>query len=624
MLSERYPLDKLRTILLPRADYHPFPSVADRGDWEGILASVRQAHIARGQKMLGYDWPSLPATLFLDYVRNGVRSNYERQSFARRNGLRDLVIAECLEGKNRYLDDIVNGVWAICEETYWGVPAHINAQKAGTDLPDAAEPTVDLFAAETVALLAWTHYLLGDRLDTVSPLVRPRIVQEADRRILAPCLERDDFWWMGYAGRSVNNWNPWCNSNWLTATLLLEEDEERRLQSVAKIIRSLDKFIDPYPSDGGCDEGPGYWGRAGASLFDCLELLLSATDWAINVYDEPLIENMGRFIHRVQISGRYFINFADAPAVVTPSAPLVYHYGCRIGDTDMQAMGAWAAQDQGLFDKGLGDSIGRQLPALFIARKVQDATAAQPLPRDVWMDGIQVMVARDKAGADKGFFVAAKGGHNAESHNHNDVGNVVIYRDGRPVLIDAGVEAYSSKTFGPNRYDIWTMQSGYHNLPTVNGVMQAPGKQFEARYLSHAADEASASLTLDLAGAYPPEAGLQSWKRTVVLNRGRDVQIADTFEISESAEVTLNLLTPCKVVVDSAGRITFEEQTLGNGLPSGAAQLTYDPDALTASVEPIDVADDRLKGIWGDRLTRVVLKTTAPATNGSLTLTFSQ
>jgi hypothetical protein len=623
MLSERYPLDKLRTALLPRADYHPFPTVADRGDWEDVLASVRKAHLARGESLLGNSWPSLPATLFLDYVRNGVRSNYERESFARRNGLRDLVVAECLEGKGRFLDDIVNGVWAICEETYWGVPAHINAQKAGTDLPDVAEPTVDLFAAETVALLAWTHYLIGDRLDAVSPLVRPRIVQEADRRILTPCLERDDFWWMGYAGRSVNNWNPWCNSNWLTATLLLEEDEERRLQSVAKIIKSLDKFIDPYPSDGGCDEGPGYWGRAGASLFDCLELLLSATDWAINVYDEPLIENIGRFIQRVQISGRYFINFADAPAVVTSSAPLVYHYGCRIGDADMQAMGAWAAKDQGLFEKGLGDSIGRQLPALFIARKVQNATAAQPLPRDVWMDGIQVMVARDRAGSDQGFFVAAKGGHNDESHNHNDVGNVVLYRDGRPVLIDAGVEAYSSKTFSPDRYDIWTMQSGYHNLPTVNSVMQEPGKRFAARDLSYAADDASASLTLDIADAYPQEAGLRTWRRTVTLNRGCDVRIADTFETSEPAEIVLNLLTPCKVVVGTAGSIDLEEQTLGSGLPSGAAQLTYDPDALTASVESIDVTDGRLKGIWGEKLTRILLKVDKPISSGEIAVVVS-
>ena len=107
---------------------------------------------------------------------------------------------------------------------------------------------------------------------------------EVDRRILTPALERDDFWWMGFTPREVNNWNPWINSNWLAAALLLERDPARRARAVAKIARSLDRFIDSYPDDGGCDEGPSYWGRAGASLFESLELLHSATGGAVDVY----------------------------------------------------------------------------------------------------------------------------------------------------------------------------------------------------------------------------------------------------------------------------------------------------------------------------------------------------
>ena len=89
-------------------------------------------------------------------------------------------------------------------------------------------------------------------------------MREIDTRILTPNLERDDFWWMGFGDRRVNNWNPWVNSNWLTCTLLMEPDEDRRVASVYKILRSLDNFLVPYPRDGGCDEGPSYWGRAGS------------------------------------------------------------------------------------------------------------------------------------------------------------------------------------------------------------------------------------------------------------------------------------------------------------------------------------------------------------------------
>ena len=44
------------------------------------------------------------------------------------------------------------------------------------------------------------------------------------------------------------------------------------------IMLSVDKFLNPHPEDGGCDEGPSYWNHAGGSLFDCLELLFNASD----------------------------------------------------------------------------------------------------------------------------------------------------------------------------------------------------------------------------------------------------------------------------------------------------------------------------------------------------------
>ncbi len=184
------------------------------------------------------------------------------------------------------------------------MPAHVGAQKRGSGLPDVTEPTVDLFAAETGALLAWTDYLMGERLDAVHPLVRERLRLEVDRRILTPALERDDFWWMGFSPREVNNWNPWINSNWLASVLLLERDPERRVRAVRKIARSLDRFVDAYPDDGGCDEGPSYWGRAGASLFESLELLHAATGGRIDVYREPVVRAIGQYIARAYIAGR--------------------------------------------------------------------------------------------------------------------------------------------------------------------------------------------------------------------------------------------------------------------------------------------------------------------------------
>lgn len=632
MLHQRYSLDDLVGLLIPRADYRPHPTIDDRAAWQNLPAAVRAAHLRRAEDFLSYDYPSLPATLFLQYSRMGNRRNYERPHFERRGALEMLVTAECIEGKGRFLDDIANGIWAICEESYWGVPAHIRVQRAGNTLPDAAEPTVDLFAAETGNLIAWIYYLLGDRLDAVSPIVRERMALELGRRILTPLYERDDFHWMGFALRAgqqrVNNWNPWICSNWLAAVLLMETDEARRTATVHKIMRAVDNFIDPYPTDGGCDEGPSYWGRAGASLFDNLELFHSATRGQIDLYGEPLIQEIGRFVYRVHIDEDYSINFADAPALVYPDGVLVYRYGQRIGDPQMMQHGLWLAQRQKVQSEGYAansdirqNNFQRLLRGLFSLAELPSAPAAPPQVRDVWLPVIEVMAARDSAGSADGFFVGAKGGNNNESHNHNDIGNFVIYRDGKPLLVDAGVETYTAKTFGPNRYDIWTMQSAYHSLlPTVDGVMQSPGLEYAAADVDYQADDTAVELSLEIGASYPPVAKIASWRRSVRLERGAGVTIRDDYALSAPAgEVTVCLVTPCAVDLSQPGIICLRERAILNGRVSTAGEVEYNPAIFTAAVETVTLTDERMGGTWGEEIYRVVLTAANPSQKGMWT-----
>mgnify|MGYP001377364734 CR=1 FL=1 len=617
-LRERYPQEKVEKVLLPCGQWHPWPTCSDRKDWENLPASVRKDLIANGEQYLRYEWPDLPATLFLGFAREGNRSRYEREHFARRYALTSLLIAECVEGKGRFLDDITNGIWAICEESFWGVPAHVGAQKAGSGLPDPAEPVVDLFAAETGESLAWTLYLIGEQLDGVSPMICKRIRHEMDRRILTPCFERDDFGWMGFRGGRVNNWNPWCNASWLTCVLLAESDGPRRTVSVAKIVRSLDHFLDAYADDGGCDEGPGYWSRAGASLLDCLELLHGATNGEIDVYDRPLIQEIGRYIYRVHIAGDWFVNFADASARAHPPAELVWRYGKRIGDDRLAGFGAYLHHRQGggSVAKG-GYTVGRYLPEILHLAAIEAAPTAAPLPRDVWLDGIQVMVARCQEGTAEGFFLAAKGGHNAESHNHNDVGNFIAYADGRPILIDIGVETYSRRTFSSQRYEIWTMQSAWHNLPTIGGVMQNPGRQFVAGDVHYEADDDHAQLRLDIAKAYPAQANLRSWVRTIRLDRGKGISIREEYALDKPVqEIALSLVTPCRVTDQGVGRLRLE--TLDE--PAVVTRVIYDGSRLDAKLETVPVEDGHLRSVWPEQLTRIVLRAENPAMQDTWTV----
>lgn len=221
------------------------------------------------------------------------------------------------------------------------------------------------------------------------------------------------------------------------------------------------------------------------------------------------------------------------------------------------------------------------------------------------MPDLQVMAARVRDGSRDGLYLAAQAGHNGKSHNHNDVGNFVVYSNGRPALIDVGVETYTAKTFSKDRYQIWTMQSAYHNLPTVNGVMQAPGRQYAAREVAYKADDSHAMLSLDLAGAYPPEAGLASWERTLRLDRAKnEIEVRDAWQLKQAGgRVALSLMTACEAAQSGAGELRLT----GGPLGSGAVRLVHDA-TLAVSIEEIPADDPRLRSVWGGPLRRILLK----------------
>ncbi len=379
------------------------------------------------------------------------------------------------------MDQIINGVWYYSEQTWWGWSAHLGLQKAPVGLPDVNEPVVDLGVGEIANILSWAWFLFHDEFDKVHPLISKRLKDEIMKKAVIPYYERSDFWWQGLGSNpSVNNWNPWTNHNILTSILILEDNQQKKLEGVQKVIKSLDEFINEYPSDGGCDEGPSYWGRAGASLYQNLDLLNRATKGKFSVFNNQLIKNMGTYIYKAYIEYPYFINFADADATTGSRPEIIYRYGKDINDPVMQKFGAFLAKKQSWGERAPGGKIDEQIMELMHLDEIKNAPAEDALIADFWLPETQVAGARDKAGTSEGFFFAAKGGHNAESHNHNDLGSCVLYFNGKPCLVDIGRETYTAKTFSSQRYEIWTMQSQYHNLPKINGVDQKDGRNFVA------------------------------------------------------------------------------------------------------------------------------------------------
>ncbi|WP_168122432.1 heparinase II/III family protein [Paenibacillus sp. HB172176] len=615
MLQEIFTQEKLRNSLQSREGFRPFPRASDRQAWEDCPAELRAYWTCEAEAWLGREWPVSPAIRFLDFKRDGNRSRYEKLHFERRNALGRFLIAECMENDGRFVEAIIDLMWAICEESFWGVPAHNDHANPTLKLPDVDAPYIDLFASETGAMLAWALYLLEEKLDAYTPEIARRVRRELKRRITDVYLEHDDFFWMGFRNPQarVNNWNVWCNSNCLAVFLLEEQDEGRRELGVAKIIRSMDRFLESYGEDGGCDEGPAYWGRAGGSLFDALELLYLASGGELDVYHESKIAEMGRFVYRVAIHHDYVVNFADGRARANLPLGTVYAYGRRIGDDRLMALGSLGARHAGppsTMTHFL--SPFRVLQGIFEYGGMMEAPSVSPYVRDSWLGDIEVMTSRELEESGRGLYVAAKGGHNDESHNHNDVGNLIVFAEGKPILIDPGAPGYNAKTFSSERYTIWTMQSAWHNTPAINGFMQRDGADFRATNTVYRQDGASSELEMELMQAYPEEAGVRHWKRSIRLVRGEfaEIQLEDLFELAErSGAVTLHFITPSKPLVGVESFVW----DVGGGR---RVEMSFDNSLWQPSIEPRELTDEEnaMQSAWHTKtLYRLTLHLSADA-----------
>ena len=259
ILAQKYPLAEIKQSLVAQPNYKPYPKTP--AEWQAAVPdSILQNIVKAGEENLNYEFKPISASIAMDFVRSGDRERHSSISFDKRSKLLELAVAESVEGKGRFVEAILNGVWSICEESYWGVPAHIRE----TGLPDVENPIVDLFTAETASALALADYFAGDKLDKINPLVRQRIYHEANVRFLFPMLDHGDKYRWNDPTRAVNNWNPWIMSNWISTTLLLEKDAARRAEMLHKAMLGMDNYLNGLGDDGGCDEGPSYWTAAGA------------------------------------------------------------------------------------------------------------------------------------------------------------------------------------------------------------------------------------------------------------------------------------------------------------------------------------------------------------------------
>ncbi|MDN3310867.1 heparinase II/III family protein [Microbacterium oryzae] len=602
-VAEEHLAAALAARLAAPVDALPLAPAFDRAPDAVTLAHL----LGRAEGEADTPWPQPRAHDAARFHGDGDRVAWETPAFARQHRLTRVAVLAAATGEERWLDETVDGVIMLCEQSSWCWPAHDDTfARHGAVLATVEDPYLDLGAGEVVGQLAWLDHLLGGSLDARYPGVRGRIRREARRRIFEPFLGRRDWHWLGLDGH-VHNWNPWIHGNVLVAALrLLDGDDESdvRARIVALVVEGLDRYVASLPGDGAIDEGYGYWWNGACRLLEALDILAHATDLD-PVAQIPSLRETVAFPHRMHLGGDWFVNAADGQARSDESRPwhALHRAARRADDAEAEAFAA-LHRDPSRPAADATEGLGRLLRALSDPAWLSARGSAAPLPRSVWLPSTQMLIARPHAGSPRGLAVVAKGGHNAESHNHNDVGSVIVASDGVPVVIDAGRPTYDARTFGAERYTLWPMQSEWHSVPLVRGAGQAAGRAHAAELLSVRQETGVDELVLDLAAAYDAPA-LSSWRRSV-RHEGGSVTVRDEWSWSDDDAASGDGADATQIRLIIAGEIELAAgRALVRPLDAATPVLIEWHGAAPATVTERLLDDPMLSDVWGRSLRRI-------------------
>lgn len=470
--------------------------------------------------------PVLPYNLFREFRRNGNRSHYEKVLYDRDAQQSHAALASYLgEDRVQYLQDLL---WADCEATWWLLPAHEGP-------PMRKDKPIDLYVAMKAAQLATTLELLQGQID---PEVRERVLHEIRSRVLDAFLDPGaQFWWR----TCTNNWNAVCHGGVGIAAMMVEKDPQRLAAIIIQTLRDLPAFLDGFTDDGGCNEGPGYWMYGFGWYVDLACALYDFTGGKINIMADEKVRRICRYPLAVAVAPGQSVPFSDT--------------------------------SQGYISANLAIQINRfyQLPELYgLCRLTDDGSlAVQSLADLLLYDGAKYRpiaghpdsflpdlgVARIRSGTG-GVTVGAKAGHNAESHNHNDIGSFIIHKGGTLFLTDPGAPIYSASTFSAKRYDSIFCNSFGHSLPVINGYLQPEGKGYAGTIAAEGLDgSGTKTVRIEMAKAYAV-ASLQTLTREIELAAdGKQVRLSDRFVFAAQPEsLEEAFITTLPVTVAEHGR----------------------------------------------------------------------
>ncbi len=607
-LAAAEPLDAGRLAelasLLPAQPVGVGRPVADREAW-GVLAQAREFRdvIAAAEKLLPEPIPEPTEELYLEFSRTGNRSRYQDVLGERRSRLSTLVLAECLENRGRFLPAIEATILVTCAEKSWLLPAHDRGLRNFRG--EVVE--IDLASAATACNLATLAYWLGDRL---SGDVRQRIGDELKRRAFQPFesyvkTDQPELWW----ATGTNNWNAVCLAGVTGAALAAIEPVPRRAFYAAAAERYIEYFLKGFTADGYCSEGMGYWNYGFGNYVSLAETLHQATGGRLDWLADPRIAPIAGFGRRMEILPGLFPAFADCSVGAKPDTVLMAFLSRRFGwglrDVERQGLLAASGPSGSLFELGL-----YAFPNSASARPAADASTPPP-PRD-WFPDAGILICRPAS--PNGLAAALKGGHNAEHHNHNDVGSFVVAVGSRAPLVDPGGEVYTARTFSGRRYESKLLNSFGHPVPRLAGQLQQTGRKAAANVLATDWTDEADTLVLDIRSAYPVKS-LEKLQRTFRFSRaGRGaLEVVDEVQFAAPEDFESALITFESWTQTAANQVAVG----GDRGREGRVQVDIDTGGAAFTIRAEEIREDR----HGPPPTRLAIALDQPVRTATVRLT---
>ena len=497
--------------------------ISDRSTW-GAFAALpgAAAYLKRGEQALSRVVAPIPDELYLEFSQNGNRSHYQDEDNARLQTLCDLVMAEILEDKGRFLPKIVEHLDMQCAMRSWVLPAHDRKLEAFN-----GSPFVALLSSMRADFLATIVDLLDDRLPSET---RSRVVGEIGRRVLRPYLlaSRDPknatrlrAWWLN----ARNNWNSVCNCGAVCAALAVVPERRRRAEFVDSGERTAAYALEGYGDDGYCFEGMGYWNYGYRHYVRLGLAMRDSTGGFVDVFANPKTRTVMDYANNYRLTDRYVPVFADGggglpdPLLCSQARRMIWPDFKFRETAPLPPKVSWAGFSFAFFGKTGADAIAKD-----------DLSIAGELPLRNWFPSAQVLVSRIPSAR---FAAGMKGGCNDELHNHNDVGSYTLVMGGEEVAGDPGGEIYTARTFSKRRYESKVLNSYGHPVPVVGGELQPTGRKFAAKVLKTEFSEMRDTLVLDLTACYQVPS-LRKLVRTFLFDRGkRTFTVEDSVSFAE-------------------------------------------------------------------------------------------